>query len=67
MQKGYQLLWKSPLFILSHGGWLCPGELSSMGKMSGFIPMCFVAAAPFLVYLLLRFVLLDGEVFYQIP
>lgn len=67
MQKGSQLLWKSPLFILSHGGWLCPGQFSSVGKMSGFSPTCFVAAAPFLVYLLLRFVLLDGEVFYQIP
>ena len=62
LQKGSQLLWKGPLSILSYGGWLCPGELSSVEKMSGLCPKCFDAADPFLViYLLLRLILLDGE------
>ena len=62
------MLWKVPLFILSFDGWLCPGEFSSPGKLSGLCPKCYDAAAPFLViYLLLRFALLEGDVHSQIP
>lgn len=63
LQEGSQLLWKVPLFILSFGGWLCLGISSSVGKLYGLGPKCSDAAVPFhVIYLLLWFVLLEGDI-----